>query len=71
MLKLGEVALIEREVGERPLLVLDDVFSELDELNQSILLKEIPRQQTFVSGVYEDIKVFSQFPHLSRISLRE
>jgi len=50
-LKLAEIELIYQEVGEYPLLLLDDVLSELDEYRQSHLLSGIKnRVQTFVTS---------------------
>ena len=40
-LKLAEAALIENRTGERPLLLLDDVLSELDGERRAALLKEV------------------------------
>jgi DNA replication and repair protein RecF len=40
-LKLAEAALIERRTGERPVLLLDDVLSELDGERRAALLKEV------------------------------
>ena len=40
-LKLAEAALIERRAGERPVLLLDDVLSELDGARRAALLKEV------------------------------
>jgi DNA replication and repair protein RecF len=49
-LKLAEIELIREEVGEYPILLLDDVLSELDPYRQSHLLKTIfPKVQTFVT----------------------
>jgi DNA replication and repair protein RecF len=48
--KLAELDLIYEEVGEYPVLLLDDVLSELDETRQSHLLTSIRnRVQTFVT----------------------
>lgn len=48
--KLAELDLIYDEVGEYPVLLLDDVLSELDETRQSHLLTSIrDRVQTFVT----------------------
>ena len=48
--KLAEIELIQEEVGEYPVLLLDDVLSELDETRQSHLLTSIRnRVQTFVT----------------------
>lgn len=49
-LKLAEIELIKHEVGEYPVLLLDDVLSELDQYRQSHLLDTIQdKVQTFVS----------------------
>ncbi|MBM7552208.1 DNA replication/repair protein RecF [Thalassobacillus pellis] len=49
-LKLAEIELIHNEVGEYPVLLLDDVLSELDDYRQSHLLQTIQgKVQTFVS----------------------
>ena len=37
-LKLSEIELIKNEIGEYPILILDDVFSELDETRQKLLV---------------------------------
>ena len=49
-LKLAEIELIKQEVGEAPVLLLDDVLSELDDYRQSHLLNTIQGEvQTFVT----------------------
>ncbi|AKG03320.1 MULTISPECIES: DNA replication/repair protein RecF [Salimicrobium] len=49
-LKLAEIELINKETGEYPVLLLDDVLSELDDYRQSHLLHTIRgKVQTFVS----------------------
>jgi DNA replication and repair protein RecF len=49
-LKLAEIDLIHSEVGEYPVLLLDDVLSELDDFRQSHLLNTIQgKVQTFVT----------------------
>lgn len=61
-LKLAEIDLIHDEVGEFPILLLDDVLSELDDYRQSHLLETIQnRVQTFVtttsiSGLHERVR---------------
>jgi DNA replication and repair protein RecF len=48
--KLAEIELIYNEIGEYPILLLDDVLSELDDYRQSHLLNTIQgRVQTFVT----------------------
>ncbi|MDQ0220933.1 DNA replication/repair protein RecF [Peribacillus cavernae] len=49
-LKLAEIELIHAEIGEYPILLLDDVLSELDDYRQSHLLNTIQgKVQTFVT----------------------
>jgi len=53
--KLAEIELIYKEVGEYPILLLDDVLSELDDFRQSHLLNTIQgKVQTFVSTTSVD-----------------
>ncbi|MGP4063365.1 DNA replication/repair protein RecF [Oceanobacillus sp. M65] len=53
--KLAEIELIYNEVGEYPILLLDDVLSELDDYRQSHLLHTIQgKVQTFVSTTSVD-----------------
>ncbi|MDP4084682.1 MAG: DNA replication/repair protein RecF [Bacillota bacterium] len=48
--KLAEIELIQSEIGEYPILLLDDVLSELDDFRQSHLLNAIQgKVQTFVT----------------------
>ncbi|WP_059105097.1 DNA replication/repair protein RecF [Shouchella shacheensis] len=59
--KLAEIDLIHTEVGEYPVLLLDDVLSELDDYRQSHLLETIQNKvQTFVtttstSGLHKNV----------------
>ncbi len=49
-LKLAEIELIHSEIGDYPILLLDDVLSELDDYRQSHLLNTIQgKVQTFVT----------------------
>lgn len=48
-LKLSEIELIKREVGEYPILILDDVFSELDEKRQKLLVENLKDVQMFIT----------------------
>lgn len=54
-IKLAEIDLIHHEIGEYPVLLLDDVLSELDDYRQSHLLSTIQgKVQTFVSTTSVD-----------------
>ena len=48
-LKLSEIALMERLRQEKPVLLLDDVFSELDEGRRELLLSAIEGCQGFIT----------------------
>ena len=48
-LKMAELDILEEQFGERPILLLDDIFSELDQDRQNALLSLVRRQQTFVT----------------------
>lgn len=48
-LKLAELRLMEEETGEAPILLLDDVMSELDDERQRLLLKHTSGVQTFIA----------------------
>lgn len=60
-LKLAEIQMVKQQTGEAPVLLLDDVLSELDDLRQTHLLHTIKNQvQTFLTttsldGVAEEI----------------
>ena len=48
-LKLAEAAMAAQVTGEHPVMLLDDVLSELDEGRQSYLLTRMEEKQTFVT----------------------
>lgn len=53
-LRLGVFGAVEEVAGSRPILVLDDVFSELDRDRAEALVEWLPATQTFISAVEED-----------------
>lgn len=62
--KLAEIEIIKQSTGETPILLLDDVLSELDKHRQKFLLEQIKNQQTFVTctGTEEfSIKKYKKF----------
>lgn len=48
-LKIAEIELIYKETGEYPVLLLDDVMSELDDKRQKYLMDSIEKVQTFIT----------------------
>lgn len=75
--KLAEIELIHEEIGEYPILLLDDVFSELDDQRQSDLLKSIKDKcQTFITttsidGISADILAQSKLFHIANGQIEE
>ncbi len=47
--KLAEVELIAAEVGEKPVLLLDDIMSELDKTRREYILKSIENMQILIT----------------------
>lgn len=50
-LKLAELEIFEKELREKPVLVLDDVFSEIDAKRKQKLLQKIQGSQTIITCV--------------------
>ena len=48
-IKLSQLEVLTRDGGDRPVLLLDDVMSELDQTRRMNLLREIGETQTFVT----------------------
>lgn len=76
-LKLAEIELIKQETGEMPILLLDDVLSELDFYRQSHLLNTIKGEvQTFVTttsveGIEHDTIKEAKMFHVERGTVSE
>ena len=48
-LKLAELSYIEEKTDERPSLLLDDIFSELDKKHRKIVMELVDKQQTLIT----------------------
>lgn len=57
-LKLSEIKLVEKTINDKPILLLDDVLSELDKNRQSYLLDNLLDTQTIITctGIDEFVK---------------
>lgn len=53
-LKLCELAFVEERTGERPVLLLDDIFSELDEQHDQLVMGLLGKQQTIITTTEVD-----------------
>ena len=68
-LKLSELSIIAEKTGEEPILLLDDVLAELDDIRQNYLLKSISAStQTIITSVdtvlfdkefLKDVKIYN------------
>ena len=54
-MKLGEASIIEKITGECPVVLLDDVMSELDEGRQKYLLEKIEDFQVFITCCQDEL----------------
>ena len=50
-LKFIEAAIIYKKVNEKPIVLLDDVFSELDESRRKCLIKNFKDHQVIITSV--------------------
>jgi DNA replication and repair protein RecF len=57
-LKLLEWIFIEKKTSKKPILIIDDLLSELDESHKDMLLEKIVYYQTFISNITEDKNSF-------------
>ena len=48
-LKLAEIEIVKKQIGDTPILLLDDVLSELDSSRQNYLLNSIHNIQTIMT----------------------
>jgi DNA replication and repair protein RecF len=55
-LKFSELSFIESVTGERPVLLLDDIFSELDSQSRQIVLSVVGLQQTIMTSAEPSIR---------------
>jgi DNA replication and repair protein RecF len=53
-LKILELLFIEKRLGQRPVLLLDDIFSELDEGHIELILEMIGLQQTIITTTHKE-----------------
>lgn len=56
-LKMAELNILEQKTGEKPLLLLDDVFSELDGKRRRTLSETLQKYQTFITTTDADVVI--------------
>lgn len=69
-LRLIVLSFIEKKKGERPLLLLDDIFSELDESHIDLVLEETGQQQTIITTTHKELVKPSMLKKMSVIELQ-
>ena len=57
-LKLLEWIFIEKKTWRKPILIIDDLLSELDDNHKNILLSKIVYYQSFISNIIEEENSF-------------
>ncbi len=64
--KLAEITLVKEKTGDTPVLLLDDVLSELDSGRQQFLLNSIENVQTFITctGLEDFVSHRSRIDHI-------
>ena len=62
-LKFAEIELLKQQINDTPILLLDDVFSELDEQRQKYLLASIGDIQTFITTTHQEFFDQMILPH--------
>lgn len=70
-LKLGEVSYIESKLGSRPVLILDDIFSELDLGHRKHVVSVSKLQQTIIAAVELDNELEKDFEGSEIIRVKE
>ena len=66
-LKLAELSFIEKESGDKPVLLLDDIFSELDHKHRDVVSKVSHNQQTIITTA--DPHFVEDFSNIKKIFL--
>jgi DNA replication and repair protein RecF len=58
-LKLLEWLFIEKKTWKKPIMIIDDLISELDLMRKNILIEKIKYYQSFISCVFEEQSYFN------------
>jgi len=64
-----ELAFIEEKTGEKPILLLDDIFSELDHKHRKIVMDVSKKQQTIITTA--DKHFIEGFKKIEKIILKD
>lgn len=69
-MKLAEIDIIYENTNLYPVILLDDVFSELDEKRQKCLLEALKNVQTFITCTNENIDILSSCENIKFIKIK-
>jgi len=70
-LKLLELEFIAQKIGQRPILLLDDIFSELDSNHINLVLDIINKQQTIITTTHKEFIPKKMLDKVEIIELEE
>lgn len=70
-LKLAEIELIKEEKGDYPILLLDDVLSELDEKRQRYLVDHLEHTQLFITAAEVPQEIIRYFPQNKKLVIEK
>lgn len=68
-MKLAKIDIIYNEIDDYPILLLDDVFSELDVNRQKALLESLKNVQTFITCTNQNIDILKQYDNIKFIKV--
>ena len=63
-LALSEIKYVEQELKKKPILLLDDIFSELDEHNKELVMHMIAQCQTIITTTEAKLAQLAQVPEV-------
>ncbi|MDA1316790.1 MAG: DNA replication and repair protein RecF [bacterium] len=63
-LALNEIKYVEQELNKKPILLLDDIFSELDEHNKKLVMHMISQCQTIITTTEPKLAQLAQMPEV-------
>lgn len=69
-LKLLQMDYMEKHLGYRPVLLLDDIFSELDDKHINHLIDVVPHQQTIITTTHKEFIQKSNLEDCAVIELK-
>ncbi len=70
-LKLLQLSYLEQILNERPILLLDDIFSELDKTHIALISHIISKQQTIITTTHKEFGEELSIPHTNMIELQK